>query len=487
MKFSDYQNVIFNLIFIISACFFMFSSCTMNKEWDDYYHDSSVNIGDNVLKLIEKNANYSRFYETILATGYDSLLIKNQYFTIFVPTNSAFDGLPEYTNAEWKNIIGFHICYYSLYSRDFGDIDLQSIIGKYLKIRKADNEESKIFNANINMDNVDVNCQNGVIHEIDQVLIPKQNIYEYITELDDDYSLLKRYLNSMDHVYIDLEKSVRIGVDDNGNTIYDTVWAKDNFFLDNIALLNHETENYTTMLATDQAVLQFINTAEEYFGNINDLDEKSFLQLLSIVFSVNFYEGIYDITEMPDTLTSVVGKKINTIDLNFSNEVNIEMSNGIIHLLDAVNIPKEFFLYPIIIECDEKKGRRPSNTIYITEIRSDTRATNGTFLYYGSKFVGDYIEWSVDMVLATTYWIIWTGPALGGSYLQVSIDGINVGDSVECYYKGNFKPVISGSYAFDKFGTKTVRITIVSEETLPGYNSMYLDYIKLIPDELYNQ
>ena len=95
------------------------------------------------------------------------------------------------------------------------------------------------------------------------------------------------------------------------------------------------------------------------------------------------------------------------------------------------------------------------------------------------------------MVLKTTYWVVWTGPKLGPSHYQISVrDGLTgpfipVGDPVDNWNKGNFIPVVSGTYLFDEFGTKQVRITIVDERPLVGYNSIYADYIKLIPDEIY--
>ena len=166
-------------------------------------------------------------------------------------------------------------------------------------------------------------------------------------------------------------------------------------------------------------------------------------------------------------------------------QTDLETSNGIIHVLSEFNIPKEFYLYPIVIEADVKSGRKLSNTVYQSEIKSDTRATNGTYFFYGSKLLGEYIEFDLNTVLATKYWIIWTGPALGGSSYQISVDGVYVGPPVDNYSKGNFKPVVAGSYTFDTFGAKKIRMTVVIQ-TISGYNSIYLDYFRLIPDELYN-
>jgi len=487
MKPAYNKYILTTVCLIITGVIIKLTSCEINSKWDEYYDNPDVTVGDNVLKLLSENSNYSMFYEALLETGYDSLLTKNQYFTVFAPSNAAFEGLPSYSSEDWRYIMGFHICYLSLFSRDFEDINIRSIIGKYLNITEDVPGGFKVFDASINMDNVDLDCQNGVIHEIDRILVPKQNIYEYINSLDDNFSLIKQYLNSMEIVYVDLDESARIGVDDNGNTIYDTVWARENYFLDKVAMLNTETQYYTTFLAPDEDILQAINNAEEYFGDISLLDDNSFNQLLSIAFSASFFNEIFRSNEFPDTMTAVTGKQIAPGDLDFYSDIDREMSNGIIHVLDAVNIPKEFFLYTIVIECDEKAGRSVSNTVYPIEVRSDSRASRGTYLFYDSKFVGDYIEFTVDMVLATKYWLEWTGPALGGSYYQLAVDNVNVGDSVECYYKGNFKPVLSGSHSFEKFGTKKVRMTMVNVKTLPGYNALYLDYIRLIPDELYNK
>jgi uncharacterized surface protein with fasciclin (FAS1) repeats len=460
-------------------------ACTVNKEWDTYYDHSFGQSGNNILDLLKENKDYSLFYEKVVETGFDTILNKNQYFTLFVPENAAFSNIPEYSAEQWRAIIGFHICYQSLFSRDFGNKNMLSFLGKYLKIKADGNNAFSIFEASINMDKTDLNCSNGVIHEINRLLIPKQNIYEYIMSLGDDFSLFKKYIHSRDKIAMDYENSTRIGVDENGNTIYDTVWIKSNSYLDHIAHINDENSSYTGFIIRDEQIMQALNNASGYFGNVSELNENDFLKLLSIAYSASFFNGTFTKDEIRDTMVSVEGKRLPLQDVAFSDEINLEMSNGMIHVMSEFNIPKEFFLYPIIIEADIKTGRKLSNTVYPAEIRSDSRATNGTYFFYGSKLLGEYIEFSIDMVLATKYWIIWTGPALGGSSYQVSIDGINIGDPVDNYYKGNFKPVVAGSYTFDTFGSKKIRMTVVIQ-TIAGYNSIYLDYFKLIPDELYN-
>ena len=93
------------------------NSCNQNDEWNSYYKNIPNRTNEKILDLISKNENYSKFYNALNKYGFDDLLSENQYFTLFVPINSAFEGLPEYSKEEWTKIIGFHISYSKLYSR----------------------------------------------------------------------------------------------------------------------------------------------------------------------------------------------------------------------------------------------------------------------------------------------------------------------------------------------------------------------------------
>ena len=218
-------------------------SCNLNSDWSDHYENAPERVSDNVLDLIGSDEKYSRFYDALMEYGFDELLSKNQYFTIFVPVNSAFEGLPDFTAKEWNRILGFHILYSKLFSHQFSKSKLLTIMGKYLEMEKSENDDVSIFESRINMNMVDMHCQNGVIHEIDKLMLPKPNVYEYIMDLDTSFSIVQDFLLSLDEKYVDYENSERIGVDDNGNAIYDTVWRTENYYLDNILNSHFFSEN----------------------------------------------------------------------------------------------------------------------------------------------------------------------------------------------------------------------------------------------------
>jgi uncharacterized surface protein with fasciclin (FAS1) repeats len=475
------------IVIVIITC--LQYSCNLNSGWDDYYKNPPDRSNDNLLTLIGENENYSRFYNALLEYGYEDLLSKNQYLTIFVPPNSAFEGIPEYSPDEWNKIIGFHILYANLYSRDFKDLDLLTIIGKYLNMRQTAENEFKIFESAINMNNVDEYCQNGVIHEIDQLLIPKPNVYEYILSLDSSYSILQDFLLSMDTKYIDYEKSERIGVNDNGDPIYDTVWRTENYYLDNIAGLDEESEAYTGFIPSNDDVTAALNSISDYFGDYSEMDDETYNQMLFIAFSGSFMTDAVTSENLPDTIVSVTDKSYPSTMLNFE-QVDLEMSNGMIHMLSDMTIPKSFFLLPITVECDQKENRTVSNTIYPVEQKSDSRATNGSYVWYGCQFVDEYLEFTVNMVLKTTYWFTWTGPKQGAAFYQLFVkdestgEFINIGEPVNNWTKIAWKPVVSGTYGFEAFGTKTIRFKVV-DDYVAGSFAIFVDYIKLTPDEIY--
>jgi uncharacterized surface protein with fasciclin (FAS1) repeats len=83
------------VISAITAMALIPGSCNLNGEWERYYGDAPGHTTYTVLDLIEENPEFSKFYDALIEYGFDDLLTKNQYFTVFVPANTAFEGLPE--------------------------------------------------------------------------------------------------------------------------------------------------------------------------------------------------------------------------------------------------------------------------------------------------------------------------------------------------------------------------------------------------------
>jgi len=101
-------------------------------------------------------------------------------FTVFAPTNAAFDKLPPGTvqellkpenKAKLASILTYHVhAGDAVMAKDVRTMDLSTLNGKALKVKVGNDGSVWIDNAKVIK--TDVTCSNGVIHWIDTVLMP---------------------------------------------------------------------------------------------------------------------------------------------------------------------------------------------------------------------------------------------------------------------------------------------------------------------------
>ena len=129
--------------------------------------------------LVETAINEGTFKTLIIAlreSGLYDILRSGGPYTIFAPTDEAFSKLPDGTieklmkdKEKLTDIITYHLIANRIFSNEV--ISLQkanTINGKQVKIKAGNNV--KIDNARIIKS--DIKCTNGVIHIIDEVLLP---------------------------------------------------------------------------------------------------------------------------------------------------------------------------------------------------------------------------------------------------------------------------------------------------------------------------
>lgn len=102
-------------------------------------------------------------------------------FTVFAPTNAAFDKLPAGTvdnlmkdenKAKLKNVLTYHVVPGALKAADLQDGQmLKTVQGEELKVTVKD---GKVMINNAEVTTADVISSNGVTHVINEVLLPKK-------------------------------------------------------------------------------------------------------------------------------------------------------------------------------------------------------------------------------------------------------------------------------------------------------------------------
>lgn len=131
-----------------------------------------------VTSLLDTDDRFTTLATALDSTGLDSLLRRGGPYTIFAPTNAAFQALPEGTLDELltdsqdrlRDILAHHVVDGRLSSTDLADGDtLTTLAGSPLAVSAAD---GTVLVGDVEVIGVDVDAGNGVVHVLGQVLRP---------------------------------------------------------------------------------------------------------------------------------------------------------------------------------------------------------------------------------------------------------------------------------------------------------------------------
>ena len=170
------------IIAIAAASVLLLSACGA----DDSTTDTTVAAGDdtemstevgNIVAVAQGNEDFSTLVAAITAAGLGDALSGAGPFTVFAPTNAAFEALPEGLleklllpeNKEvLTKILTYHVVAAKVMAADVAAGDVTTLEGSAFAITT---EGGVKVNAS-NVTATDVAASNGVIHVIDAVLVP---------------------------------------------------------------------------------------------------------------------------------------------------------------------------------------------------------------------------------------------------------------------------------------------------------------------------
>ncbi len=256
-------NIILLIVFVL-----MLSGC--KDKWDEHYSQQPETVNMNVWDVIKDKSELSRFTDLMVKYKYDTLFQENNTYTIFAPDNTAFDN---YINSQVEDttLLNYLISRFLLHPVDVEwKHKLQTLGNKFSTF--GNNGGQPLFDG-IPMTYESPIYINGKFFIIDQIPLPKLNIYEYIS-LTNPY--MKAYIDSQDSIILDREKSKPIGFDENGNTVYDTVAINVNKVEIKYFAFSEEYRNSTATLAFPQ-LENYQNAltvmAQKLGGNYSDYND----------------------------------------------------------------------------------------------------------------------------------------------------------------------------------------------------------------------
>ena len=138
--------------------------------------------GQTVVDIIVNSDDHNTLEAAVLAAGLETTLSQDGPFTVFAPTDAAFEALPEGVlddlladpTGQLTDILLYHVVNAKAMSADLADGQkIETVFGQNLTV-SITSEGVFINDAQVTV--ADIEATNGVVHVIDAVLLPELNL-----------------------------------------------------------------------------------------------------------------------------------------------------------------------------------------------------------------------------------------------------------------------------------------------------------------------
>ena len=334
------------LIFIVLS---LIIGCS--KDWEEHYLNPENSVDQSVWNAIQSDPNLSEFVSAFSDSGLDSIFFKGGSYTIFVPDNQAFDEyIPD--SVDFNQTLLFHLFDYII---NISTVDnprtVRTISEKYTILDQM-NGKKRFGGIDINYDSP--LYKDGRYYIVGEVAQPIPNLYEYISK---NSQVLRSYIDGFEAVVLDLENSVPLGFNENGDIEYDSVFSVVNYFDSIYFPIRQESrdKSATFILFNDQeynlALERMANELSESYSasDIPEVWQKEVLipELLSIGSFPNSldYEAFLE-----GGLRNLEGDSVWVDFTAISSETKTLCSNGIVYNYIDFSVPSYLYKGEIRIE-----------------------------------------------------------------------------------------------------------------------------------------
>lgn len=341
----------------------------------DYFKNIETTVNSDELVVVDmsseeylsKEPEYSSINELFKSHGiFTALEQKNQLSTMLVVENSDFQA-PAGKEAEIDNAVKAHVSDIAVSPANLktegNNMRIMMWHGKYINVDLDDaaRNEGKIaghimFGTSAVKKVVKTNS--GYIYVLSSLLNIPKSIYDYITNLDDNYSILRDSILASGTKEFDKKNSKPIGVNDEGNTVYDSVFIyKNTHFLEKNFDLSSESLTATLLLTSNAVVEEAIADAKVRLQKWGLWDEWNAERQYNFEYTMRHWimdaaffdkkltpETLQSKDEENDMLTSIFSKYWKT-SIQQINPTPIELSNGIAYQVTRLHIPNNVLIW----------------------------------------------------------------------------------------------------------------------------------------------
>lgn len=362
-------------IYLLAFLAVMFLGACSELSDKDYFKNIETTVNSDELVVVDmsseeylsKEPEYSSINELFKSHGiFTSLEQKKQLSTMLVVENSDFQA-PAGKEAEIDNAVKAHVSDIAVSPANLktegNNMRIMMWHGKYINVDLDDaaRNEGKIaghimFGTSAVKKVVKTNS--GYIYVLSSLLNIPKSIYDYITNLDDNYSILRDSILASGTKEFDKKNSKPIGVNDEGNTVYDSVFIyKNTHFLEKNFDLSSESLTATLLLTSNAVVEEAIADAKVRLQKWGLWDEWNAERQYNFEYTMRHWimdaaffdkkltpETLLSKDEENDMLTSIFSKYWKT-SVQQINPTPIELSNGIAYQVTRLHIPNNVLIW----------------------------------------------------------------------------------------------------------------------------------------------
>ena len=472
--------------------FAVLQACSDNL--DEHVNVTDPNLQETLAQRISEDPQLSAFSDLLERSGYDEVLNSSKTYTVWAPTNDALTEVPDdmlNDDAKLEQFMQNHIALSSFTTGMNQDtVSVEMLTKKYVDFMPG---SLKVSDATISQ--ADQYASNGIYHVIDRALLPQPNLWEYITsnptnlEQNNFISSLNVYdlFNSEDSTQVDNEEENLEEVDN--DTIVNEILKTGYYIKD-------EKKKFTYFVMKDEGFQQETNDMKPYTHRPTP-DSTEALAKYYVARDMIF-KGLYNPEDLPATLTSIYGVEV---PLDKSKIVGdpVKISNGIVYVMDVVDVPLENKLQTVVIQGEEPWGfsqsDKSANTFY--RERTDPSGQDYEDIEVRNHGIPRFtINYHSPQLFSTTYKVYWRAindfeatfkqhVRIGGG-TEVAEDGtVTIIDPVAEFAStdvtpDNYNEVYIGDFTLEN--ARDLMIYLIAENTgSDAQNPLTLDYLKLVP------
>lgn len=351
----------------------MFASCS-ELDKNDHYSSLESLISSNEVMVVNQSSQeyianapeFSQMNALFQEYGiYDELNAKGQLSTILVVNNDNFN-LTRAGEDKMVQKVRSHVSDVALSPANLktekNDMRVMMWHGKYVNVKLDDeayNEGKIVDHIFFNTSTVTkvIKTNSGFIYVIDGLIDTPQSLNDYINDLGDEYSIIRDSIKASGGKEFDRKNSKAIGVNAEGNTVYDSVFIyKNTHFEEKGVDLSSESLTATMFLCSNEVIEEAIADAKkrlEMWDLARDwnMDREHDFEytMRHWIMDASFYNTQYSAEQVTskdpeNLLTSIFGKVWKTAAQDVDIET-IKLSNAIIYKVKKLHIPNNLIIY----------------------------------------------------------------------------------------------------------------------------------------------